>query len=45
VLPDVFDKMDLNLTSPEDLNDVIDKDPEHFELMVKKTIDATEETA
>lgn len=29
---EVFDKMDLNLTSPEDLNDKIDTDQEHFEL-------------
>lgn len=34
VRPDVFDKMDKNLTSPEDLNDVIDTDRENFDLLL-----------
>lgn len=39
VNPAVFDKMDLSLCSPEDLNDAIDTDKEHFELMaVRKAV-------
>lgn len=33
VRPEVFDNMDLSLCSPEDLNDVIDTDREHFDLV------------
>lgn len=39
VLPDVFDKMDPNLCSPEDLNDEIDTDREHFDLTLLKRAD------
>jgi len=34
VYPEVFDKLDKNLTSPEDLNDEIDTDREHFDLVL-----------
>jgi len=34
VAPDVFGKLDLNSTSPEDLNDIIDTDKENFELLL-----------
>lgn len=40
VRPDVFDKMDPNLTSPEDLNDEIDTDREHFDLALLKKSEA-----
>jgi len=43
VRPDVFDKMDKNLTSPEDLNDEIDTDREHFDLyMTHKDVQTSE---
>jgi len=40
VRPDVFDEMDPNLCSPEDLNDAIDTDREHFDLMLARKKDA-----
>lgn len=40
VNPEVFDKMDLNLCSPEDLNDGIDTDREHFDLALARRVDA-----
>lgn len=36
VNPEVFDKLDLNLCTPEDLNDAIGTDKDHFELVASR---------